>query len=164
MEYLSESYPKLKDLELRKQLGAFGVAGDLVFQSLSTMSGGQRMRVLFAKICLEHPHLLVLDEPTNHLDIYSIDALSTALSEFQGAVLLITHNRDLLRKVAKELYVVSKSRRTLSLLSRALADGPPLEIPPYAEMSPRSGKDCTVPARQGEAAKTKTEREGPPWW
>ncbi|CAE7203947.1 GCN20, partial [Symbiodinium sp. CCMP2456] len=67
MEYMAECYPKMKDLELRKQLGAGGVAGDLVFQSLSTLSGGQRMRVLFAKICMEHPQLLVLDEPTNHL-------------------------------------------------------------------------------------------------
>lgn len=118
-------------------MGSVGVANDLVFQSLSTLSGGQRMRVLFAKICMEHPQLLVLDEPTNHLDIYSIDALASALREFQGAVLLITHNRDLLRSVAKELYVVSKQSRRLSLVSRALPDGPPLQIP-SADMSPRS--------------------------
>lgn len=137
IEWLGEFYPKKKELDLRKQLGSVGVANDLVFQSLSTLSGGQRMRVLFAKICMEHPQLLVLDEPTNHLDIYSIDALASALREFQGAVLLITHNRDLLRSVAKELYVVSKQSRRLSLVSRALPDGPPLQIP-SADMSPRS--------------------------
>lgn len=144
MEYMAECYPKMKDLELRKQLGAFGVAGDLVFQSLSTLSGGQRMRVLFAKICMEHPQLLVLDEPTNHLDIYSIEALSVALAEFRGAVLLITHNRDLLRKVAKELYVISKSQRRLSLVSRALPGGPLLEVPAFKDLSPRAQKPrCT---------------------
>ena len=137
VEWLGEFYPKKKELDLRKQLGSFGVAGDLVFQSLSTLSGGQRMRVLFAKIGMEHPQLLILDEPTNHLDIYSIDALSSALGDFQGAVLLITHNRDLLRSVAKELYVVSKQSHRLSLVSRALPDGPPLQIPSTAEMSPR---------------------------
>ena len=138
VEWLAELYPTKKELELRKHLGSFGVTGDLVFQSLKTLSGGQRMRVLFAKICMEHPQLLVLDEPTNHLDIYSIDALRLALSEFRGAVLLISHNRDLLRKVARELYVVSKSSRRLSLISRALPDGGPLEIPSVAEMSPRT--------------------------
>ena len=138
IEWLGEFYPKKKELDLRKHLGSFGVAGDLVFQSLTTLSGGQRMRVLFAKICMEHPQLLVLDEPTNHLDIYSIDALAFALRDFQGAVLLITHNRDLLRSVAKELYVVSKQSRRLSLVSRALPDGPPLQIPSTADMSPRT--------------------------
>lgn len=137
IEWLGEFYPKKKELDLRKQLGSFGVAGDLVFQSLSTLSGGQRMRVLFAKIGMEHPQILVLDEPTNHLDIYSIDALASALRDFQGAVLLITHNRDLLRSVAKDLYVVSKQSRRLSLVSRALPDGPPLQIPSTADMSPR---------------------------
>ncbi len=148
VEWLGEFYPKKKELELRKQLGSFGVTGDLVFQSLSTLSGGQRMRVLFAKICMEHPQLLVLDEPTNHLDIYSIDALSSALREFQGAVLLITHNRDLLRNVANELYVVSKRSRSLSLVSRALPDGPPLQIPSTADMSPRDVKNKFEPEKR----------------
>ena len=69
------------------------------------------MRVFFTKIGMEHPQLLLLDEPTNHLDIYSINALAAALREFQGAVLLVTHNRDLLRNVAKELYVISRRLR-----------------------------------------------------
>ena len=115
LEWLSEMHPKMKELDLRKQLGSFGVPGDLVFQPLNTLSGGQRMRVLFTKIGMEHPQLLLLDEPTNHLDIYSIDALAKALREFQGAVLLVTHNRDLLRNVAKELYVISRRSRRLAL-------------------------------------------------
>lgn len=178
VEWLAELYPKKKELDLRKQLGSFGVTGDLVFQPLKTLSGGQRMRVLFTKICMELPQLLVLDEPTNHLDIYSIDALCVALTEFRGAVLLISHNRDLLRKVAKELYVISKSTRKLSLVSRALPDGSPLEIPSVADMSPRKAEATQEkpkgkfepPKRSAEKSPEKSHAEteqkpvqAPPW-
>eukprot|EP00971_Amphidinium_carterae_P028370 558508-Amphidinium_carterae.1 len=115
LEHMMECYPTQKEQDLRRHLGSFGVVGDLVFQSLCTMSGGQRMRVLFARICRQEPHLLVLDEPTNHLDIYSIDALASSLQEFQGAVFLVSHNRDLLQTVAHELWVVSKDQHTLTM-------------------------------------------------
>ncbi|CAE7273164.1 unnamed protein product, partial [Symbiodinium natans] len=86
-------------------------------------------------------------------DIYSIEALSLALAEFKGAVLLITHNRDLLRKVAKELYVVSKRQRRLCLVSRALPDGPPLDVPSFAELSPRAKAGCTEAGKREKGAK-----------
>jgi ABC-type multidrug transport system ATPase subunit len=108
LQYMQECFPLKKDLELRSLLGSFGVKGSLVHQSLSTLSGGQRVRVVFAKICEAKPHLLILDEPTNHLDIYSIDALMEGLQNFKGAVVLVTHNCSMLNSCANELYVVEK--------------------------------------------------------
>merc|ERR1712110_438510 len=72
-------------------------------------SGGQRVRVVFSKICECKPHLLILDEPTNHLDIYSIDALTEALQNFKGAVVLVSHNCSMLNDCAQELHVVENS-------------------------------------------------------
>merc|ERR1712146_226739 len=74
-------------------------------QPMAELSGGQRTRVAFARMCAEEPHLLVLDEPTNHLDIYSIEALSDALREFQGAVIFVTHNRYLIEAADTMLVV-----------------------------------------------------------
>merc|ERR1712194_553277 len=88
---------------LLDQLCSFGVDSEMATLSLNTMSGGQRVRVSLARLCSEDPHVLVLDEPTNHLDIYSIDALADALNNFEGAVVLVTHDRSLLEDVAEEV-------------------------------------------------------------
>merc|ERR1739845_204239 len=89
------------------------MGGAAVNQDLSSLSGGQRARVIFARICVEAPHLLILDEPTNHLDIYSIDALTEALHTFAGGVILISHNQSLLRAVGCQVGVVSKRGLTV---------------------------------------------------
>jgi energy-coupling factor transporter ATP-binding protein EcfA2 len=73
------------------QLASFGVTHEIMQQPMSELSGGQRMRVAFARMCAEEPHLLVLDEPTNHLDIYAIEALSDALKDFQGGIIFVKH-------------------------------------------------------------------------
>jgi ABC-type Mn2+/Zn2+ transport system ATPase subunit len=109
LQYMQECFPGRRDVELRALLGSFGVKGSLVHQSLNTLSGGQRVRVVFAKICEAKPHLLILDEPTNHLDIYSIDALTDALQKFEGAVVLVSHNCSMLNECANELFVIENS-------------------------------------------------------
>merc|ERR1712232_317593 len=108
LSHLHESFPSMKEQDLRAKLGAFGLKGAVVMQDLSSLSGGQRARVVFAKICVDAPHWLVLDEPTNHLDIYSIDALTEALQNFKGGVIIISHNQSLLRAVGQQVGVVSR--------------------------------------------------------
>merc|ERR1711988_1906518 len=98
----------MREHDLCDQLLAFGITHDMMRRPMSELSGGQRMRVAFARMCAEEPHLLVLDEPTNHLDIYSIEALSDALKEFQGAVIFVTHNRYLI-EAADTMLVVSQN-------------------------------------------------------
>lgn len=68
--------------EYRRHLGAFGVSGDLALQPIGSLSGGQKSRVAFAKMCLSLPNFLILDEPTNHLDIESIEALGKAIQKY----------------------------------------------------------------------------------
>lgn len=68
--------------EYRRQLGSFGVSGDLALQTVVSLSGGQKSRVAFAKMCMGRPNFLVLDEPTNHLDIETIEALGKAIKKY----------------------------------------------------------------------------------
>jgi len=111
--YIRTALPELKDQDIRNQLGAFGIKGDMALRPLRSLSGGQCVRTALARICIERPHLLVLDEPTNHLDIYSIDALTSALKEFCGGVILVTHNRSMLEAVAEEFVVLRKDAQCI---------------------------------------------------
>merc|ERR1712232_1389439 len=106
LQYLGECFPKIREHDLQMQLTSFGVTQKMMHRSMRELSGGQRMRVAFARICAEEPHLLILDEPTNHLDIYTIEALCDALKDFQGALIFVTHNRYLIEEVADCMYVV----------------------------------------------------------
>jgi ATP-binding cassette subfamily F protein 3 len=85
-------------------LGAFGFSGDDVFREIGTLSGGERARVALALMTLTHANLLILDEPTNHLDVENIEALEDALDEYEGSVLLVSHDRAFLREVATRVW------------------------------------------------------------
>jgi len=108
-QYLESCFPKMREHELVQQLLTFGIASEMMHRPLAGLSGGQRMRVAFAKMCAEEPHLLVLDEPTNHLDLYAIEALADALKDFQGSIVFVTHNRYLIEEVADRMVVVKAS-------------------------------------------------------
>jgi len=88
---------------MRAHLGRFGLGGAHHLQPILKLSGGQKARVVFTAIALGAPHILMLDEPTNHLDMESIDALADAIQEFQGGVVIISHDTRLLSKVCDDV-------------------------------------------------------------
>ena len=87
---------------MRAMLGRFGLSGHHHLQPIVKLSGGQKARVVFTAIALSNPHILLLDEPTNHLDMQSIDALADALEEFEGGVVIISHDARLLSRICDD--------------------------------------------------------------
>ena len=92
--------------ELRSFIGGFGFSGDRVFEPVGPFSGGEKARLVLALVSFRRPNLLLLDEPTNHLDLEMRQALAVALQDYEGAVVLVAHDRHLLRAVADELILV----------------------------------------------------------
>ena len=99
--------PQAREQELRDFLGSFRFVGDMVTQSVGSMSGGEKARLVLAMLVWQRPNLLLLDEPTNHLDLTTREALSMALNEFEGTVMLVSHDRALLREVCDEFWLVA---------------------------------------------------------
>ncbi len=97
-----------REQDLRSFLGNFNFSGDMVKQSVGSMSGGEKARLVLCMIVWQRPNLLLLDEPTNHLDLATREALSMALNEFEGTVMLVSHDRALLRAVCDEFWMVSQ--------------------------------------------------------
>jgi ATP-binding cassette, subfamily F, member 3 len=97
-----------REQDLRNFLGTFNFSGDMVKQAVGTMSGGEKARLVLAMIVWQRPNLLLLDEPTNHLDLATREALSVALNEFDGTVMLVSHDRALLRAVCDEFWLVGR--------------------------------------------------------
>ena len=96
-----------REQDLRTFLGTFNFSGDMVKQPVGTMSGGEKARLVLCMIVWQRPNLLLLDEPTNHLDLATREALAMALNEFEGTVMLVSHDRSLLRSVCDEFWLVS---------------------------------------------------------
>jgi ATP-binding cassette, subfamily F, member 3 len=94
--------------ELRGFLGSFNFGGDMVKQSVGSMSGGEKARLVLAMMVWQRPNLLLMDEPTNHLDLVTREALAMALNEFEGTVMLVSHDRALLRSVCDEFWLVGR--------------------------------------------------------
>jgi ATP-binding cassette subfamily F protein 3 len=101
-----------REQDLRNYLGTFNFSGDMVKQAVGTMSGGEKARLVLAMIVWQRPNLLLLDEPTNHLDLATREALSMALNEFEGTVMLVSHDRALLRAVCDEFWMVGRGQVT----------------------------------------------------
>jgi ATP-binding cassette subfamily F protein 3 len=110
VDCIQGAFPGMPDQDARNLLGRFGIAGDMALRRIITLSGGQKSRVALAIITFKEPHLLVLDEPTNHLDMETIDALIDGIKEFQGAVVMVSHDQYFLSQVATEFWAVANGR------------------------------------------------------
>ena len=97
-----------REQDLRSYLGTFNFTGDMVKQAVGTMSGGEKARLVLAMIVWQRPNLLLLDEPTNHLDLATREALAMALNDFDGTVMLVSHDRSLLRSVCEDFWMVGR--------------------------------------------------------
>jgi ATP-binding cassette subfamily F protein 3 len=97
-----------REQDLRSFLGTFNFSGDMVKQAVGSMSGGEKARLALCMLVWQRPNLLLMDEPTNHLDLATREALSMALNEFEGTVMLVSHDRALLRAVCDEFWMVSR--------------------------------------------------------
>ena len=106
LEVFKHKAPTVREQELRDWLGRFRFSGDFADTKIRTFSGGEKARLALALIAWDKPNLLVLDEPTNHLDMATREALTMALSQFEGALLLVSHDRHLLRSTCDSLILV----------------------------------------------------------
>jgi ATP-binding cassette subfamily F protein 3 len=157
--------PAAREQELRDFLGNFRFTGAMVHQAVGSLSGGEKARLVLAMLVWQRPNLLLLDEPTNHLDLTTREALSVALNEFEGTVMLVSHDRALLREVCDEFWLVSAGavqpfdgdlddyQRWLIEVSRATARG--LPPPPWSRL------DAPESAAPAIAAPTAAPRSAP---
>ena len=104
LEYFNTIHPKMSSQDIRSHVGKYGIVGDIALRSIRTLSGGQKSRVVFAKIALDRPHILLLDEPSNHLDIETIEGLARSLATFEGGVLMVSHDQRLIELVCDEIW------------------------------------------------------------
>ena len=107
LQHMERLAPKETTLALRNFLGRFGLAKDSEDRPVASFSGGEKSRLALALLAWQKPHLLLLDEPTNHLDLDMRDALTLALEEYTGGIVLVSHDRSLVRAIADELWLVA---------------------------------------------------------
>jgi len=110
MEHFQRLDKRASEQSLRNHLGGFGFSGDKVESKIAPFSGGEKARLVFATLVYQKPNLLLLDEPTNHLDLDMRHAISLALQEFEGAMVIVSHDRHLLRSVSDEFYLVADKK------------------------------------------------------
>ncbi len=104
-----DSYPRMSQTEIRNALAVFLFRNDDVFKPVGTLSGGERARILLLRLMLSRNNFLLLDEPTNHLDISSCEALENALQNYEGTLLVVSHDRYLINKLADRIYYLDQS-------------------------------------------------------
>ncbi len=163
--------PPGREQELRDFLGSFRFTGSMVQQPVGSLSGGEKARLVLAMLVWQRPNLLLLDEPTNHLDLTTREALSIALNEFEGTVMLVSHDRALLRETCDEFWLVAGGRvepfdgdlddyqKWLLEVSRASARGQPLPAPPRSTVAAVAPPLPAPPASKAAPQKLVPPRE-----
>ncbi|XP_015951791.1 ABC transporter F family member 1 isoform X1 [Arachis duranensis] len=112
LQFMMKEYPGNEEEKMRAAIGKFGLSGKAQIMPMKNLSDGQRSRVIFAWLAWKQPHLLLLDEPTNHLDIETIDSLAEALNEWDGGMVLVSHDFRLINQVAHEIWVCANQTIT----------------------------------------------------
>jgi len=106
LQFMMKSFPEeVEEERMRRVIGRFGITGKDQTTPMIQLSDGLKSRVVFSWLAYKEPHLLLLDEPTNHLDIETIDALADAINNFDGGMVLVSHDFRLINQVAKEIWV-----------------------------------------------------------
>ncbi len=111
-EYFHDKFPKLNETQIRSALGAFMFTGEDVFKNIKSLSGGERVRLALCTILKKKPNVLILDEPTNHMDIVGKETLENMLKEYLGTLIVVSHDRYFIEKVADKLLVFDKDKTT----------------------------------------------------
>jgi len=113
LDYMMKQFPEFKERdEMRKVIGRYGISGKAQTSQMKQLSDGQRCRVVFAWLAWQSPHMLLLDEPTNHLDMETIDALAEAINNFEGGLVLVSHDFRLINQVADKIWICEKETVT----------------------------------------------------
>ncbi len=156
----SNQYPFMSDTEVRRALGGFQFTGEEVFKPLSTLSGGEKVRLTLCKILYSRPNVLVLDEPTNHLDIVGKETLETMLEGYTGTLIFVSHDRYFVRKIADRLLVFEKDKVTFYPLNYDEYEmtRKPVEPPQKTEKSKTGGKHYYSPSREKNKMQKRVEK------
>jgi len=164
--HLSRVATNVREQELRNYLGSFNFPGDMATTSIATFSGGEKARLALALIVWQRPNLLLLDEPTNHLDLETREALTVALAQFEGTLVLVSHDRHLLRATTDQFLIVAEGR--LAPFDGDLEDyrdwlfktklAPEEEAVPLPEAKP-AVTPPPAPDRRGQKRKEAEERQ-----
>ncbi|SFN44133.1 ATP-binding cassette, subfamily F, member 3 [Izhakiella capsodis] len=139
LQHLARQAPKVSEQQLRDYLGGFAFQGDKINEHIARFSGGEKARLVLALIVWDRPNLLLLDEPTNHLDLDMRQALTEALIDFEGALVVVSHDRHLLRATTDDLYLVHDGKvdvfsGDLEDYQQWLSDLQKLEMQPSAQV------------------------------
>lgn len=112
-EEIDKTYPQMNQNEIRNLLGSFNFTNDEVFKKINDLSGGEKVRVSLCKILINKPNLLLLDEPTNHLDIINKNTIEKILNDYNGTIIMISHDRYLINNICNKILVFENNNTTL---------------------------------------------------
>lgn len=157
----SNQYPFMSDTEVRRALGSFQFTGEDVFKSLSTLSGGEKVRLTLCKILHSRPNVLILDEPTNHLDIVGKETLENMLIDYQGTIVFVSHDRYFVSKIADRLLVFDEN--DVNFYQGTYAEYEETRKPKEIEVEDKSknktgGKKYTNPSKERNKMEKRLEK------